>query len=202
MEEKKLLRILTIFICITISLFTSNVFANLDTDSQQVLTEIEDAKEYVLKEMLTKYSELQSLEGQTPEVIKDYNTNFRIFVSSSMPKSLLKNYAREATKYNATLVFKGLPNGSFKELISLVTEIESDGIKAPMQIDDEAFDKFNVSSVPAFVLCNEPGILKLGKGVTLYDKITGNIGIKAALEKFADSGELKQEAQKCLEASY
>ncbi len=177
-------------------------YALENEEEKEIMHAVDQAKEYVLKEMLEKYSELKQLEGKAHETIKESNILLRVFVSSSMPKALLKSYAKDAEKFKAVLVFKGLPNGSFKELIKLVTEIEQDGVKAPMLIDDQAFDDFNVKSVPAFVLSKEPGVLKLEKGKVTYDKITGNIGIKAALEKFKDSGELKEEASQWLSNSY
>lgn len=127
----------------------------------------------------------------------------RVFVSSSMPINLLKSYALEAKKYNATLVFKGLPNGSFKELSKLVLAMRDEGSEddndmSSIQIDDEAFDRFGVTSVPSIVLsdestCETPDLCKLA-----YDKIDGSLEIKTALEKFATSGDMKSAAARIM----
>ncbi len=127
---------------------------------------------------------------------------FRIFVSNSMPKSLLKSYALEAKKYNGVLIFKGLPDGSFKAMSELVQYISKDQDaedNLAIQIDDEVFDKFGVTAVPTFVLSQERECMEGMSCQNLYDKIGGNIGIKAALEKFAESGELKEASAKILQ---
>ena len=122
-----------------------------------------------------------------------------IFVSSSMPKPLLKNYIKETNKYGGVVVFKGLPNGSFKELTSLIIELT--GTKngeleqnPSMQIDDEAFDRFNITSVPSIVLAKEEEYIPNQSLNITYDKISGNVGVKYALEEFAKSGELHKQA--------
>lgn len=134
-----------------------------------------------------------------------------IFVSSSMPKALLKSYLQEATKYRGVLVFNGLPNGSFKELFQLVKELTEDDVSynsevmgvehAGVQIDDEAFERFKITSVPTIVLsCYPQTIEELSpkegdpsRSIS-YDLIKGNVGIKYALEQFSSSGDFKNEA--------
>ncbi|WP_341761827.1 type-F conjugative transfer system pilin assembly protein TrbC [Candidatus Tisiphia endosymbiont of Thecophora atra] len=126
----------------------------------------------------------------------------KIFISSGMPSNLLKTYHQQAVKYGGTLVFKGLPNGSFKELSKLVMSISENGEVGSMQIDDEAFDQFGINVVPAILLVKQEGYLDgcFGKSCKVtYDKITGSIGIKAALEKFVINGDLSQEAQELLQ---
>jgi len=127
----------------------------------------------------------------------------RVFVSSSMPVSLLKSYAYEAKKYGATLVFKGLPQDSFKELSKLVLamndgSLEEDNNMSGVQIDDEAFDRFKVTSVPSILLsdestCETPDLCKLA-----YDKIDGNLEIEVALQKFAKEGDMKDAADRIM----
>ena len=122
-----------------------------------------------------------------------------IFVSTSMPKPLLKSYLSEANKYGGVLVFKGLPQGSFKELTKLVIDITGNNgslqdIAANVTIDDEAYARFKVVSVPTIVLSltseyhpNRTAILK-------FDKMVGNVGVKYSLEEFSRSGELATQA--------
>ena len=129
------------------------------------------------------------------------NTLFRIFVSSSMSMNLLKSYAKSAKKHNAILVFQGLPDGSWRKLSDLVSEISgNDNEAVAMQIDDEAFKQFNITSVPSFVLAKEEEIFSENPKVT-FDKVTGSIGIRKALELFADGGQLADIAmEKLIEA--
>lgn len=126
-----------------------------------------------------------------------------IFVSSSMPKTLLKGYINEAKKYGGVLVFKGLPNGSFKELIRLIGELTEEKNNQQeelpsMQIDDEAFDRFNVTLVPSIVLVEEGVYVPNKTPRIIYDKISGNVPIKYALEQFVDSGQLSKQAKEIL----
>lgn len=125
--------------------------------------------------------------------------SFRIFVSSSMSKNLLKTYAIASKKYNATLVFNGLPGGSWHKLSELVTEISgNDPELVAMQIDDEAFKEFNISSVPTFILSKEEDVFASEPKVT-FDKVVGSIGTRRALELFEEKGELSDIAASKLE---
>ncbi len=109
------------------------------------------------------------------------NSGVMVFVSSSMPVSLLRQYAREAEKFGAALIFKGLPSGSFKELAKLVMAVQEERSECPMQIDDEAFARYGVTRVPAIVRVREQ-YCELGQScAAVFDKVVGSISIKAAL---------------------
>ena len=123
------------------------------------------------------------------------NTSLRIYVSSSMSMNLLKSYATSAKKYNAILVFQGLPDGSWRKLSDLVSELSgNDNNAIAMQIDDESFKQFGITNVPSFVLAKEEDVFAENPKIT-FDKVTGSIGIKKALELFKDHGELADIAQ-------
>ena len=128
----------------------------------------------------------------------------KIFVSSSMGKELLKNYLNQAKRYKATLVFNGLPGGSWRKLSELVYEVtggEEGGVS--MQIDDLAFVEYGITSVPSFVLAKEKGVFEERGDDEFerpsFDKVTGNIGIRRALEEMREKGELSMLAAKILE---
>jgi type-F conjugative transfer system pilin assembly protein TrbC len=133
-----------------------------------------------------------------------FGYELKIFVSSSMGKELLKNYLNQAKRYKATLVFNGLPGGSWRKLSELVYEItggNEEGVS--MQIDDLAFAEYGVNSVPAFVLAKEKGVFEEGADDDVdskaFDKVIGNIGIRRALEEMVAKGELSTHASKILE---
>ena len=121
----------------------------------------------------------------------------QIFVSSSMPIGLLKEYAREAKKYGGALVLSGLPKGSVQEFTSLVLEI-SDENTAPVQIDDEAFRAFDIKTVPSIVLAKRAPIFDGRSATETFDKIVGAVKIKAALDRFASEGEMRESAMELL----
>ena len=156
-----------------------------------------------LKEIFTQTTQLETgSEPDLPNTTRSkQESELYVFVSTSMPKPLLKTYAQEAKKYGGVLVFKGLPNGSFKELAVLVGELNTGSIDAAsdtslpgMQIDDEAFDRFEVSAVPTIILSISSQYQPHQTTEVVYDKITGNVGIKYALEQFSSSGTLAKEA--------
>lgn len=158
-------------------------------------------------EIVAKYKELKTLEGKELEgtlfedMYKHNKTRPRlsVFVSSSMPIASLKAFNREAIKYGATLVFKGLPNNSFQDLIELVSKISENGKEGRMQLDDEAFTKFSITKVPTIVLIEERSCQGFQTCINTYDKVEGNISIKQALEMFAKDGDTQDTAQEVLE---
>jgi type-F conjugative transfer system pilin assembly protein TrbC len=132
------------------------------------------------------------------------SVTLKIFVSSSMSTELLKTYVKEARHYGGVLVFNGLPGNSWVKLNKTVMEIVEDQEGVGIQIDPEEFDRFNIKTVPAFVLIKEADWItgtseEMVEDRVIYDKVTGNIGIETALRLFAEKGELSLEAEAKLE---
>jgi conjugal transfer pilus assembly protein TrbC len=109
-----------------------------------------------------------------------------IFVSFSMPSSLLIKLDEIARKAGGKLIIRGLKNNSFKETIAYIKQMQSQGIA--VDIDPQAFECFDVQLVPAFVL---------SEGLK-YDKITGNVSVRYALEQFVQHGDLSAKAKEYL----
>lgn len=210
MAQKKLLCILTFLVLYSSSAQSNECcrFKQDDLDfSQDIATR---SREMALSEMKKKWLELENMLGsnyrlggvdnEESENYKDteLGVSFRIFVSSSMSKHLLRSYAKIAKNYGAVLVFNGLPEGSWSKLSELVNEIsENDPELVAMQIDDEAFKEFDIRRVPSFVLSKEEDMFLETSKIT-FDKISGSIGIRRALETFRDQGELGEIAQRKL----
>jgi len=173
------------------------------------------ARDMTFKDLKEKFEAQEELErrrskpGNGHEVDTDFHnkrpSGLYVFVSNSMNKTLLKSYLKEAKKYRAILVFKGLPDGSFKEFNKMIIDLIGDDEELPenlaIQIDDEAFDNFSINAVPAFVLKSSEEFTpnQDNQKEVAYDKITGNIGIKYALEQFSESGTLADMASVYLE---
>lgn len=196
MEETKLLRLLVLTMT-SLLLFKPCVYGD-ETDmewAQEMATDNQRIFMDNLKEMM-----------EMPGFDKDFKAEalkprprLQIFVSHSMPISLLKRYAKEATKYNGVLVFRGLPAGSFHRLAKLVSDISGDNAEGiAMQIDDESFKAFAVKSVPTIVLSKQASIFSEQVKGGSFDKIVGNVTIKYALELFAKEGDLKVNALELL----
>jgi type-F conjugative transfer system pilin assembly protein TrbC len=161
-----------------------------------------------------KYQELLRLQGEGEIANRDSTfttldkfdqgvVSLKIFVSSSMSIALLKNYVVQARKAGASLIFKGLIDDSWTKTRELIFAIAGDGEPASILIHDGEFEEFGVTSVPTIVLVQEEDIANIGdeqKKPRLFDRVVGNIGIRSALELFADSGSLAEEAGKLLEA--
>lgn len=238
MEEEELLRIIKIFlagISIVSSLnlgsysyaATSNVVVETKVEGNsasiidRAISLATDAKRSIYeqsKDIIQKFlvSSPASNTEISEESILDTRPKLLIFVSISMPESLLQNYYREASKYGGTLVFKGLPNGSFKELTALITRLHegknsgrvgsyNNNTKYPEEafagavIDDESFSRFGIFSVPAIVLADEQECFEQQSCNITYDRVTGNIGIRAALEAFKNNGDMKVAARDMLQ---
>ena len=161
-----------------------------------------------MKGMKEKYLELQRMIGVVSDDISNEDgleelfkptAVLRVFVSSSMNQQLLKAYVRQAKKYGAVLVFNGLPNGSWRELSELVYNISDQSDNIAIQIDDEAFTRFDIGSVPSFVLSSDyrDNWQELKDGV--FDKVTGNVGIRGALTLMIEQGDMSDDALNILE---
>lgn len=91
-----------------------------------------------------------------------------IFVSRSMPQSLLRAYAVDAFYMGAQLVVKGIRKGdTIKEYVqNAMEEFNSlDGmVMSGMEINPNLFDMFNINVVPAVVWTNRVGLDDVGSG--------------------------------------
>ena len=196
MEEAKLLRLVVLTI-MGLLLFKPCVYGdeNAMEWAESIAMDNREAFMDNLKEMMAMPGFDKDLKA---EALKP-RPRLQIFVSHSMPISLLKRYAKEAVKYKGVLVFRGLPAGSFNKLSLLVTDISGDSAEGiAMQIDDEAFKAFDVKSVPTIVLSKEASIFFEQVKGGAFDKVGGNVTIRYALEVFAKEGDLKENARELL----
>ena len=222
MAQKKLLFMVTVLIFIFSSVNT-NAEAGEELLAEKVAVAdregfkgiIDKSREIVMNAIAEKYRELLMLRGQQQDGLTEHNSltdldelgskyrdsvTLKVFVSSSMGTELLKTYAKEARHYGGVLVFKGLPGNSWVKLNNMIMEIVEDQEGVGIQIDPEEFDRFNIKTVPAFVLIKEADWItgtseELAEDKVIYDKVTGNIGTEAALRLFAEQGELGAMAQ-------
>jgi type-F conjugative transfer system pilin assembly protein TrbC len=216
MAQKKLLFMVTVLIFIFSSVNT-NAEAGEEllaekvagADREEFKGIIEKSREIVMNAIAEKYKELLMLRQQQDglaehnsltdldELGRKYrdSVTLKVFVSISMGTELLKTYVKEARRYGGVLVFNGLPGNSWVKLNNMIMEIVEDQEGVGIQIDPEEFERFNIKTVPAFVLIKEidwiTGTSKeMAKDRVTYDKVTGNIGTEAALRLFAEQGEL------------
>ena len=123
-------------------------------------------------------------------------TDFLIFASFSLGEKNLENLIKLASNYNGAVILRGFKNGSFKETAAFLSKFSTD--KEGILIDPNLFIEYEVTKVPTFVLtkpCDE-GLQASCK--TVFDKLTGMVSPRYALEKFSSSGELVIEAKERL----
>jgi len=196
MEETKLLRLLVLTIT-SLLLFKPCVYG--DEPDMEWAQEMATDNQRIFMDNLKEMMEMPGFDQDLIAEVLKPRPSLQIFVSHSMPISLLKSYAKEATKYNGVLVFRGLPAGSFHKLSNLVSDISGDNAEGiAMQIDDEAFKAFNIKIVPTIVLSRSASIFSEQVKGGAFDKIGGNVTIKYALEFFAKEGDLKENARELL----
>ncbi|NRB10195.1 MAG: type-F conjugative transfer system pilin assembly protein TrbC [Rickettsiaceae bacterium] len=162
------------------------------------------ARKEIFKSLEQKYQRLKGLQVRSGEINKrdatlQENDLLRVFVSSSMSSENLQAYLQMAKKYQAILVFNGLPGGSFKELAKIIIKITENKDRVNIQIDDVAFRKFKVNSVPTIILSKENWLGFKEDEELIFDKVVGNIPIVKALKLFAENGDLKLLAEKRLQ---
>ena len=107
-------------------------------------------------------------------------SDFYIFISSSMPDAMIKQLLIEAKRYNGILVLQGLIQNSMKHTVSYLSRfVQNDG--DGIVIDPTLFKQFDIKIVPSFVLSD-------GKA---HDIIKGVMTPYYALSEFQSKGDLK-----------
>lgn len=119
-----------------------------------------------------------------------------IFVSSSMPKSSLEDWAQQVRISGGVLVLRGFINDSFKDSADFIKGLSDQGVGAI--VDPKSYKIFNITHVPTIVVL--PDLHKcLGeecKQTPIHDKISGEITLKYGLEQIRDYGYVSNMAAK------
>ena len=213
MAKNELLFTLKVIISVLIFFTTKPVFANgypeiSNQDREWVMNLATKSLNSVMEGIKEKYLEYRrsidtARKQDETEVYKlpDEKATLRVFVSSSMSEELLKSYVKAAGRYNAILVFKGLPKGSWQELSRIVALMNDNNDEIQIQLDDEAFNRFAVKSVPTFVLSKADRQFWQEGVEEVFDRVVGNIGISGALKLMAEKGDLAEIAREILEGA-
>ena len=130
--------------------------------------------------------------------VSDEKINFYMFASLGLSDVLLRQMLDYAKIYNGVIVLRGIKNNSFRQTADHIQRLSREGEEAAIIIDPTLFKQFQISQVPSYVLAKEQKCPVGSSCKPSYDKITGNITPKYALEKFVEKGDLFQEAQKLL----
>ena len=102
----------------------------------------------------------------------DLQAKYLIFVSFSMPPESIKSLYVDSKKYNATLIMRGLIDGSFKKTTK---ELQNLGVE--LQIDPNLFKEYKITKVPTIVKVFEHD----------FNTISGNISFECAKERLLEA---------------
>ena len=149
----------------------------------------------------------ESKEGKAKETKKAKSHTFYAFISFSMPEESLKEVVIQLKKIDGVMVLRGLDQDSFVKTAKRIQELNKDGVKAI--IHPKLFDLFHITQVPTYVLLKSDGLdadlgsnkdrgkdkNKVNEKKNNFDKLIGNVTVKYALERFAEDGDCKREAE-------
>lgn len=170
--------------------------SQISTESvqQENITKINNAKISVSSLPNIDVSEFKPHKINIEELIKQNQVNMAksenkgdvaLFLSfKGIEQDDILLYCRQATKYNIPIVLRGFINNSFKETMSYVKKLRELFPTVSILVDPPAYDKYNISAVPALVVsklpanpvrdgCNSPGD---------YAKVSGMVSIQAMLD--------------------
>ena len=112
------------------------------------------------------------------------------FVSFSIPEEGLKRMLHETRQYGIPATLRGLVNNDMRTTTDAVLHLVKDGVTDGVQIDPTLYTQYGIRSVPSLVVRCQAG----------YDVVRGNIHVKQALEKVAQTGDCAQLARQILDA--
>jgi conjugal transfer pilus assembly protein TrbC len=144
-----------------------------------------------LIEQIIKVSQQKSPKAQQGQ----YVDGAVLFVSFSMPESLLFSLGQEAALYKIPVVIKGLIDGDFKKTIATFAKLQAHAQKSHqafngVSIDPIWFEQFHITAVPALVVTKRPALCGqelLCKEQT-FDVVYGNASLKNSLQLIANKG--------------
>ncbi len=120
-----------------------------------------------------------------------------IFMSLSVPSASWTQWAGEAARFGVPLVMRGVSEEGLRATVKAVGS-RLGGHDAGVAIDPRLFRLFAIERVPAVVVvpggvptCASPGCAD--DPVPAHDRVTGNIGLAAALEAVAAEGKTGRE---------
>ena len=121
-----------------------------------------------------------------------------VFMSLSVPAVSWEQWARDAARFGAPLLLRGVGETGFRETVREVGS-RLDGHETGVAIDPRLFRLFGIERVPAVVAVpgGVPPCASRGCGGDApppHDRVTGNIGLAAALEEIAAEGHAGRDA--------
>lgn len=117
--------------------------------------------------------------------MKTYAIEPMVFVSFSMPDTLLKQALAEAAAYQIPVLLNGLIANSMAKTAAKLMSLSQAIPNLTLQIDPTAFERFGIHQVPALVVAEGQrfdvlyGNLRIKEG--LYRLVKGDAGLTKAM---------------------
>lgn len=170
---------------IILMLLTSSVFAINKTEHADLLLQVEKFAKDVNKSVPI-HPMLQGAQQELQNEAK--SAQLIVFISTSMSKTSIKQWAVQADLLGAELVIRGFINNSFKDTVLLAQELFAQDNVGGFNVDPLKFKSYDIQIVPAVVL-------DVGGKV---DLVQGDIGLIEALKIIKAKGENAGEVQNYL----
>lgn len=110
------------------------------------------------------------------------------FLSFSIPEEGLKHMVQDAARCHIPTLINGLIENNFRKTVQMVFRLTRESAQGGIQIDPVQFARYKIDTVPTLIVTCEQG----------YDRISGNLSLKAALERVAAEGQCQVTATRLL----
>jgi type-F conjugative transfer system pilin assembly protein TrbC len=124
------------------------------------------------------------------------DAEFKLFVSFSIPARDLKSLIESAAEARATVVFRGPADEKDMSLQRFAQKLRALGVKynRDIEIDPPAFQKYQITEVPAYVLAERMAAAREVEGCApagSYARVVGNVAPEFALNVMKSRAEQK-----------
>jgi type-F conjugative transfer system pilin assembly protein TrbC len=169
--------------------------SKLETEHRKIISQAEQAfndhtknieaeKGSILEEVINNIKNLDLEEKRAK------NKGILIFVSFSMPKSLLWSYQEQARLYGARIVIRGLVANDFKKTVQAMDL--GDGKIMTLDVNPMLFKDYDITKVPSIIIAG------VEESSQAEDKFIGTISLSYALEESSTTGHQKEFSSKIL----
>ena len=140
---------------------------------------------------------LLEIVGQEDSMKKSNQGELYVFVSFSLGIKSLISIALQAKRFGATLVLKGLKEGSYQKTLQAIQPM-IEKTEQGLIVDPELFEEFHVEVVPTIILTERLHAHEDGRSTPVHDRMSGNVTLNYALEKFEKEGQMRAVAKRYL----
>ena len=114
-----------------------------------------------------------------------------VFISFAMPEATITRLLDQAARARATLVLRGLVNGSLRDTVERMQRLIGNR-QVAVQIDPQAFDRFAITRTPSFVLVRDgaaaqPCAAGMCIAIDQFVLAAGDVSLDYALKFFEHS---------------